>query len=115
MHRLAEATGLGLDDMLFLGDAIFPGGNDYPVNPAGVDSVRVRDVDPFEAEAWMSPQPRQPIGLQRPVVVRVQCIDAHHGVAAREQPFGHVHTHEARRSGDDHGHVRPTSPSDPVA
>ena len=31
--------------MLFLGDAIFPGGNDYPVKAAGVDTVRVRDVE----------------------------------------------------------------------
>jgi len=45
VHRLAEATGLGLGDMLFLGDAIFPGGNDYPVKAAGVDSVKVRDVE----------------------------------------------------------------------
>jgi phosphomannomutase len=45
VHRLAEATGLGLGDMFFLGDAIFPGGNDYPVKAAGVDSVKVRDVE----------------------------------------------------------------------
>jgi len=45
VHRLAEQTGLTLADMLFLGDAIFPGGNDYPVKAAGVDSVRVRDVE----------------------------------------------------------------------
>jgi phosphomannomutase len=44
VHRLAEATGLSLADMLFLGDAIFPGGNDYPVKAAGVDSVKVRDI-----------------------------------------------------------------------
>jgi len=45
VHRLAEATGLTLADMLFLGDAIFPGGNDYPVKVAGVDSVKVRDIE----------------------------------------------------------------------
>ena len=45
VHRLAEATGLTLADMLFLGDAIFPGGNDYPVKAAGVDSVKVRDIE----------------------------------------------------------------------
>ena len=45
VHRLAEATGLTLGDMLFLGDAIFPGGNDYPVKAAGVDSVKVRDIE----------------------------------------------------------------------
>ena len=45
VRRLAEATGLTLGDMIFLGDAIFPGGNDYPAKQAGVDSVRVRDVE----------------------------------------------------------------------
>jgi phosphomannomutase len=45
VHRLADATGLSLGDMLFLGDAIFPGGNDYPVKAAGVDSVKVRDIE----------------------------------------------------------------------
>jgi HAD superfamily hydrolase (TIGR01484 family) len=43
LRKLAEASGLALDDMLFLGDAIFPGGNDYPAKEAGVDTVKVRD------------------------------------------------------------------------
>ena len=30
-------------EMLFAGDAIFPGGNDYPAQEAGVDSILVRD------------------------------------------------------------------------
>jgi hypothetical protein len=30
--------------MLFLGDAIYPGGNDYPAAEIGVDTVKVRDV-----------------------------------------------------------------------
>lgn len=30
-------------DMLFIGDALFPGGNDYPVQEAGVTSIQVRD------------------------------------------------------------------------
>ena len=29
--------------MLFIGDALFPGGNDYPAKAAGVDSIEVRD------------------------------------------------------------------------
>jgi hydroxymethylpyrimidine pyrophosphatase-like HAD family hydrolase len=43
--KLAEATGIDRHDMLFLGDAIFPGGNDYPVKAAGIDTVKVRDVE----------------------------------------------------------------------
>ena len=29
--------------MIFIGDALFPGGNDYPAKQAGVVSIRVRD------------------------------------------------------------------------
>jgi hypothetical protein len=29
--------------MIFIGDALFPGGNDYPAEEAGVVSIRVRD------------------------------------------------------------------------
>jgi hypothetical protein len=29
--------------MIFIGDAMFPGGNDYPAKQAGVESIRVRD------------------------------------------------------------------------
>ena len=29
--------------MIFVGDALFPGGNDYPAEQAGVVSIRVRD------------------------------------------------------------------------
>lgn len=42
--RLSEQTGVALDEMIFFGDAIFPGGNDYPAKHLGLDTVRVRDV-----------------------------------------------------------------------
>jgi hypothetical protein len=29
--------------MIFIGDALFPGGNDYPAKEAGALSIRVRD------------------------------------------------------------------------
>ena len=35
--------GIDLADMIFVGDAIFPGGNDYPAKQAGVARVKVRD------------------------------------------------------------------------
>ena len=44
LRKLADHSKFTLDEMIFLGDAIFPGGNDYPAKQAGVDSVRVRDV-----------------------------------------------------------------------
>jgi len=49
LKRLSEQTGVALDDILFLGDAIFPGGNDYPAKQLGLDTVRVRDVDETKA------------------------------------------------------------------
>lgn len=45
LKKLAEATGFPLDAMLFVGDAIFPGGNDYPAKEIGLDTVRVRDPE----------------------------------------------------------------------
>jgi HAD superfamily hydrolase (TIGR01484 family) len=36
MKQLAEATGIPLDDMLFVGDRLDPDGNDYPVLALGV-------------------------------------------------------------------------------
>jgi phosphomannomutase len=44
LKRLSENVGLGIEEMMFLGDAIFPGGNDYPAKAMGMDTVRVRDV-----------------------------------------------------------------------
>ncbi len=37
MRKLAEQTGISLDDMLFVGDRLDPDGNDYPVKAMGVD------------------------------------------------------------------------------
>lgn len=36
MRQLSEQTGIGLDDMLFVGDRLDPDGNDYPVLALGV-------------------------------------------------------------------------------
>ena len=41
--ELRDASGIALDAMMFIGDAIFPGGNDYPAKELGLDTVRVRD------------------------------------------------------------------------
>ncbi|MDU0367684.1 HAD-IIB family hydrolase [Microbacterium sp. NPDC089180] len=37
MGKLADTTGIPLDDMLFVGDRLDPDGNDYPVLAMGVD------------------------------------------------------------------------------
>ncbi len=43
IKKLEEQLKLTIAEMLFAGDAIFPGGNDYPAQEAGVDSILVRD------------------------------------------------------------------------
>ncbi|ESQ83045.1 hypothetical protein AEAC466_14375 [Asticcacaulis sp. AC466] len=44
MRRLAEQTGIETGDMLFIGDALYPGGNDAPMRDAGISSIWVNDV-----------------------------------------------------------------------
>ncbi len=41
MRKLVDATGIPLDDMLFVGDRLDPGGNDYPVRALGVRCIAV--------------------------------------------------------------------------
>ena len=46
MERLVELSGICKEEMLFFGDALYPGGNDAPVREtAGIDSVQVYNVD----------------------------------------------------------------------
>jgi len=43
IRKLEHILHVGIHDMIFVGDALFAGGNDYPVKEAGVLSIRVRD------------------------------------------------------------------------
>jgi len=45
IHKLRDILGISLEDMLFIGDALFVGGNDRPAMDAGVTSIQVRDPD----------------------------------------------------------------------
>ncbi len=45
IRKLRDVLGISIDEMLFLGDALFPGGNDYPAREAGADSIPVRDPE----------------------------------------------------------------------
>ena len=45
MRKLVEHAGIAFENILFMGDAIFPGGNDDPVRAAGIDVIRVRDPE----------------------------------------------------------------------
>jgi len=40
IRKLRDILGIAIDEMIFIGDALFPGGNDYPAEEAGVVSVR---------------------------------------------------------------------------
>jgi HAD superfamily hydrolase (TIGR01484 family) len=43
--KLRDILGISLDEMIFVGDALFVGGNDYPAEQAGVISIPVRSPD----------------------------------------------------------------------
>jgi phosphomannomutase len=45
LKKLRDHSGIALNSMMFIGDAIFPGGNDYPAKLLGLDTVRVRDPE----------------------------------------------------------------------
>jgi phosphomannomutase len=40
--KLRDVLGISLKEMIFVGDALFPGGNDYPAEETGVISIPVR-------------------------------------------------------------------------
>jgi phosphomannomutase len=43
IRKLRDVLGVSIGQMVFIGDALFPGGNDYPAKEAGVLSIQVRD------------------------------------------------------------------------
>ena len=45
IRKLRDMLGITISDMIFIGDAIFPGGNDYPAKQAGATSICVRDPE----------------------------------------------------------------------
>jgi phosphomannomutase len=45
IKKLREILNIKKKEMIFIGDAIFPGGNDYPAKEAGVASVCIKDPD----------------------------------------------------------------------
>jgi HAD superfamily hydrolase (TIGR01484 family) len=42
IKKLKDILGIPLKEMIYVGDALFPGGNDYPAEQAGVISIPVR-------------------------------------------------------------------------
>ncbi|MGH7659803.1 MAG: HAD-IIB family hydrolase [Vulcanimicrobiaceae bacterium] len=45
IRKLRDVLKIPISEMLFVGDALFPGGNDYPAREAGTDCVQVRDPE----------------------------------------------------------------------
>jgi phosphomannomutase len=45
LRRLSERSGIPSSAFLFIGDALYPGGNDYAAVEMGLDTVKVRDVE----------------------------------------------------------------------
>ena len=45
IRKLRDVLGIPIPEMIFVGDALFPGGNDYPAKEAGAVSIRVRDPE----------------------------------------------------------------------
>jgi HAD superfamily hydrolase (TIGR01484 family) len=45
INKLKQELGIPFKAMLFIGDALFPGGNDHPARSTGVDCIQVRDAE----------------------------------------------------------------------
>ena len=45
IRKLRDILGIAIEDMIYVGDALFPGGNDYPARETGAICIQVRDPD----------------------------------------------------------------------
>ena len=43
--KLRDILGIAIDEMIYIGDALFAGGNDYPARKTGVVCIQVRDPE----------------------------------------------------------------------
>jgi hypothetical protein len=43
IRKLRDTLGIAIPEMIFVGDALFPGGNDYPAEQAGALSIQVKN------------------------------------------------------------------------
>ena len=49
LTRFLKNAGFEKSDVIFVGDAIFPGGNDYSVYEAGFDTISVKNPEETES------------------------------------------------------------------
>jgi HAD superfamily hydrolase (TIGR01484 family) len=45
LKKLLPAAGVSAAEILFIGDAIYPGGNDYPAKEMGLDTIKVDEIE----------------------------------------------------------------------
>ena len=45
IRKLRDILGIAIAEMIYVGDALFPGGNDYPARETGAVCIQVRDPD----------------------------------------------------------------------
>jgi hypothetical protein len=73
LHGIDKAYGIGklrdllhvsLQEMIYIGDALFVGGNDYPAEKAGVDSIPVKGPDETKREVSLAHRPSS-LSIQR--------------------------------------------------
>jgi HAD superfamily hydrolase (TIGR01484 family) len=69
IRKLRDTLGIAIQEMIFVGDALFPGGNDYPAEEVGVVSIRVRD----------------PNESKRVIEAIVACLDGVQHIRPREE------------------------------
>ena len=67
IKKLRDILGVAISEMIFVGDALFPGGNDYPAKEAGVVSIQVRD----------------PNETKRVIEAIIACLDSQRDPASR--------------------------------
>jgi phosphomannomutase len=70
IRKLRDLLSIPIDQMIFIGDALFPGGNDYPAKEAGALTIQVRD----------------PHETKRVIETIVACLTAHPAAAITRSP-----------------------------
>lgn len=45
IRKMRDILGIAIEDMIYVGDALFPGGNDYPARATGAVCIQVRDPE----------------------------------------------------------------------
>jgi len=45
LKKLLPVAGIDASEVLFIGDAIYPGGNDYPAKEMGLDTIKVDEIE----------------------------------------------------------------------